>query len=55
MADLTWAAEAGGKFLGDYMGLAAWAGVAHLVWCRSSMPPVPQTYHQTTWSATIKL
>jgi hypothetical protein len=54
MADLTWAAVAGGKFLGDYMGLAAWAGGAHPVWCRSSLPPTTQPYHQTTWSATIK-
>jgi BNR/Asp-box repeat protein len=54
-ADLSWAAQAGGRFLGDYMGVAAWAGGAHAVWCRSSGPPAPRTYHQTAWSATFRL
>jgi len=53
-ADLTWAAVAGGKFLGDYMGVAAVGGTAHAVWCRSSRPSMEETYHQTAWSATFK-
>ncbi len=53
--NLTWAAQAGGLFLGDYMGVAAWPGGAHAVWCRSSRPPGSGTYHQTAWSATIRL
>src|SRR5438093_1219206 len=52
-SDLTWAAQAGGKFLGDYLGMGVSAKGAHPVWCRSFKPPTPQTYHQTTWSATI--
>ena len=52
-ADLRWAAQAGSAFLGDYMGVAASATAVHAVWCRSSRPPEPETYHQTTWSGTI--
>jgi hypothetical protein len=51
--DLTFAAEAGGKFLGDYIGIAASATMAHPVWCRASQPAQQQTYHQTTWSAVV--
>jgi hypothetical protein len=52
--DLTWSAITTGlHFLGDYMGIAASPGAAHPVWCRSSQPPAPATYHQTAWSATI--
>ena len=51
--DLTYAAQAGGKFLGDYIGIAAGLTTAHPVWCRASRPPQPETYHQTTWSAVI--
>ena len=40
-------------FLGDYMGVAATAGAAHLVWCAARRPSGGGTYHQTTWSATI--
>ena len=50
---LKWSAVAGGHFLGDYMGVAATPDAVHPVWCRSSRPPMPETYHQTTWSATI--
>jgi hypothetical protein len=52
-ADLRWAAEAGGLFLGDYIAIAASGRAAHPVWCRSSRPPQTQPYHQTTWSAVI--
>jgi hypothetical protein len=51
--DLTYAARAGGKFLGDYMGLAASANVVDAVWCRSSKPPTPRTYHQTAWGGEV--
>lgn len=51
--DLTWAAVAGGKFLGDYVGVAAASGNAQAVWCVSSRPPFKETYHQTLWTATI--
>jgi hypothetical protein len=50
---LRWAAQAGGRFYGDYMGVAATAGAAHAVWCVSSRPATPEQYHQTTWTATI--
>jgi hypothetical protein len=52
-ANLTWSARAGGKFLGDYMGVVANATAVHPVWCRSFQPPTTETYHQTTWSATV--
>jgi hypothetical protein len=52
-ADLKYAAQAGGLFLGDYLGITASATSAHPVWCRSSPPPIEETYHQTTWSAVI--
>jgi hypothetical protein len=54
-ADLNYAAEAGGKFLGDYMGVAAWGTFVHAVWCVSSAPTgVGAVFHQTTWSGTVK-
>lgn len=40
-------------FLGDYMGLAATAHEAELIWCASSKPPVTGLYHQTAWGATV--
>jgi len=51
--NLRWAAQAGGKLLGDYMGVAASADAAHAVWCRSSKPPIQEQYHQTAWSGTV--
>jgi hypothetical protein len=53
--DLTWSAVTTGlHFLGDYMAVASFdERAAHPVWCRSSEPPFQQTYHQTTWSATV--
>jgi hypothetical protein len=51
--DLDLAPRAGGKFLGDYMGVAASAHAIHPVWCRSFQPPTSEQYHQTTWSATV--
>jgi hypothetical protein len=53
-ADLRYAAQSRGYFLGDYMGVAAGLdGSVHAVWCLSAVPPVPERYFQTTWSATI--
>jgi Neuraminidase (sialidase) len=53
--DLTYVAVTSGlKFLGDYMGVAGGPSVAHPVWCRSSKPPAPATYHQLTWSAVVR-
>ncbi len=40
-------------FLGDYMGLAATAHKAELVWCLPSKPPVSGQYHQTAWASTV--
>jgi len=41
-------------FLGDYMGLAATASHARLVWCVASQPPVSgESFHQTTWSGEV--
>jgi hypothetical protein len=53
-SDLTYAAEAGGKFPGDYIGSAARGDRVYLVWCRSSTPPQPSAqYHQTMWGAVL--
>jgi hypothetical protein len=53
-AVLRFAARSGGaRFLGDYLGLAATAGVAHAVWCRSWHPPNPVTPNSAAWTATI--
>jgi hypothetical protein len=52
-SDLTYAAQAGGKFLGDYMGLAASANAVHALWCRSAKPPVSEPYHQTAWTGEV--
>jgi hypothetical protein len=41
-------------FLGDYMGVAATADAAHLVWCVARLDPSRTQYHQTAWSATIE-
>ncbi|HEX9236058.1 MAG TPA: hypothetical protein VF972_07240, partial [Actinomycetota bacterium] len=51
--NLTYAAQGGGYFLGDYQGIAAYSAGAHAVWERSSKPPIQETYHQVTWSATL--
>jgi len=53
-ADLRYAAQSRGFFLGDYMGVAAGPdGSVHAVWCLSAVPPAPARYFQTAWSATI--
>ena len=53
-SDLAYAAEAGGKFPGDYIGSAVRQGRVYLVWCLSSTPPrQPASYHQTLWAATL--
>ncbi|MBA3552760.1 MAG: exo-alpha-sialidase [Actinobacteria bacterium] len=53
--NLDYAAEAGGKFLGDYMGVTTSGRAAHAVWNVASRPPQPGAeYHQTTWSAVIR-
>lgn len=41
-------------FLGDYMGLAATARDARLLWCVASQPPVSgEQYHQTAWTGVV--
>ncbi len=40
------------KFFGDYVGIAASADAAHVVWDRS-FDCADHRYHQTTWSATV--
>ncbi len=54
-SDLRYAAVAGGKFPGDYIGAsAARTGVA-LVWCVSSTPPNPAAkFHQTLFAAILR-
>ncbi len=55
LSDLNYAAEAGGKFPGDYMGTAATHGRVYAVWCRSSTPADPTaTYHQTVYGAALR-
>jgi hypothetical protein len=53
-SDLNFAAEADGKFPGDYIGSAVRDGRTYLVWCRSSAPANPAaTFHQTLWAAVL--
>jgi hypothetical protein len=55
LSDLTYAAVAGGKFPGDYIGASATATRLTVVWCRSSKPPNPaRVYHQTLYSAELR-
>jgi hypothetical protein len=53
-ADLDFAADSNGKFLGDYMGVAASSRFVHAVWCASSDPGNGDPFHQTTWSGTVR-
>ena len=53
VTDLRWAARAHGKYLGDYMAIAAYGDIAHPVWCAASEPQHKKRWHQTTWSSTI--
>ena len=55
LSNLTYAAVAGGKFPGDYIGASATASRLNVVWCRSSRPPNPnRVYHQTLYSAVLR-
>ena len=55
LSDLNFAAEAGGKFPGDYAGSSATNGRLYVVWCRSSAPDDPTAmFHQTLWAAVIR-
>lgn len=55
LSNLKYAAVAGGKFPGDYIGAAATASRVAIVWCRSSRPPDPAAaYHQTLYSAVLR-
>jgi hypothetical protein len=51
---LDWAAQAGGRFLGDYTGVAAWGTEAHAAWTVATKPPFNETYHQTLWGVTLQ-
>ena len=54
-SDLRYAAVAGGKFPGDYVGASATNGVVVLAWCVSSAPSNPSArYHQTLYAATLR-
>ena len=54
-SNLTYAAVAGGKFPGDYIGASATATRLNLVWCVSSKPANPNAaYHQTLYSAVLR-
>ncbi len=55
VSNLTYAAVAGGKFPGDYVGASATASRLTVTWCVSSKPPNPvQTYHQTLYAAVLR-
>jgi hypothetical protein len=52
--DIEWAARGHGKFLGDYMAIAAWKDIAHPVWCVARKPIHRESkWHQVTWSSSI--
>jgi hypothetical protein len=55
LSNLTYAAVAGGKFPGDYIGASATASRLTLAWCLSSKPPNPdRAYHQTLYAAVLR-
>ena len=55
LSDLKYAAFAGGKFPGDYIGASATQTKVYLVWCVSSTPPVStQKFHQTLFAAVLR-
>ncbi len=55
LSDLRYAAFAGGKFPGDYIGASATSTSVVLVWCVSSPPSDPtQKYHQTVFAAVLR-
>lgn len=55
LSDLNYAAEAGGKFPGDYTGTSATHGRLYVAWCRSSTPSDPAAqYHQTLYMAVLQ-
>ncbi len=54
-SDLKYAAVAGGKFPGDYIGISATATRVAMVWCVSSRPSNPaQRFHQTLFAAVLR-
>ncbi len=54
LSDLRFAAVAGARFPGDYMGASATATRLTLVWCVSSRPRNPaRVYHQTLYAAVL--
>jgi hypothetical protein len=54
-SDLRFAAQARGRFPGDYIGTAATAGRTYVVWCRSSQPADPAaTFHQVLFGAVLR-
>jgi hypothetical protein len=54
-SDLTYAAVAGGKFPGDYVGASATATRLTIAWCVSAKPPNPvRAYHQTLYAAVLR-
>lgn len=54
-SDLRYAAVAGGKFPGDYIGASATRTAVALVWCVSSTPPNPAAkFHQTLFAAILR-
>jgi len=55
-SDLEFAAVAGGKFPGDYIGSAAIGDRLYMVWCSSSEPADPTAlYHQVVLGATLSV
>jgi hypothetical protein len=54
VSDLTYAAQAGGAFPGDYIGTAASRGRFYAAWAVSAAPPAAGTYHQVLFAAAIR-
>jgi hypothetical protein len=54
LTDIEWAARGHGKFLGDYMAIAAWKAIARPVWSVARAPIHRESkWHQVTWSAVV--
>ncbi|MDQ6617713.1 MAG: glycoside hydrolase [Actinomycetota bacterium] len=54
VSSLRFAAQAGGLFPGDYIGMAITADRLYLVWCVSSPPPTPSPYHQVLFAGVLR-
>jgi len=54
VSSLQYAVQAGGRFPGDYIGMAVTFDRLYLVWCVSSPPPTPAPFHQVLYAGVLR-